>query len=88
VTADAEPLPQVPSGARVAGAAAVLLALVVDEHARRPPARAERLTWTMPPLDRLAPAPSSPACGFVLVLLRAQIALAAVALVVHASGLA
>jgi natural resistance-associated macrophage protein len=74
-----------------AAAAAVLLAtglaLVAAEHARRPCAKAERLTWAMPPLDRIAPPRRSAARGFVLLLLRAQIALAAVALVVHASGL-
>jgi hypothetical protein len=84
----------VPGAAVVAGgaAAAVLLAiglaLVAGQHVRRPRARkAERRTWTMPPLDRLAPPRRSAARGFVLVLLRAQIAIAAGALVVHASGL-
>jgi Mn2+/Fe2+ NRAMP family transporter len=87
----------VPGVALVAGgaAAAVLLAiglaLVAAEHARRPRAsltKAERRTWTMPPLDRIASPRRSGARGFVLVLLRVQIALAAVALAVHAVGLA
>lgn len=75
--------------------AAVLLAVgltaVVAEHARNPRepmTRAERLAWTMPPLERVPPPRRSRARRLVLVLLRVQIALAAGALLAAATGLA
>jgi Mn2+/Fe2+ NRAMP family transporter len=65
------------------------LAAVVVEHVRRPRTamtRAERLSWTMPPLDRIAPPRRSRARRIVLVGLRAQIVLAACALLARAVG--
>ena len=65
------------------------LAAVVVEHVRRPRAamtRAERLTWTMPPLDRIAPPRRSRARRLVLVGLRAQIVVATCALLARAAG--
>ncbi len=73
--------------------AAVLLAIglgaVAVEHARHPReamTRAQRLAWTMPPLDRIAPLRRSNPRRLVLVLLRVQIAVAACALVARATG--
>ena len=48
--------------------------------------RAQRLAWTMPPLDRVAPLRRSNPRRLVLVLLRVQIAVAACALVARATG--
>ena len=65
------------------------LGAVVVEHVRRPRAamtRAERLTWTMPPLDRIAPPRRSRARRLVLIALRAQIVVAACALLARAAG--
>ncbi len=67
------------------------LAVVAVEHARRPQeamTRAERLAWTMPPLERVEPMRRSGARRLVLVLLRVQIAVAACALLVRVTGLA
>ena len=66
------------------------LAAVAVEHARRPReemTRAQRLVWTMPPLDRVAPLRGSRARRLVLVVLRVQIAVAACALLARATGL-
>jgi hypothetical protein len=84
------PAAEVAVGA-VTGAALLALGIgaVVAEHVRRPRhamTRAERLAWTMPPLDRIAPPARSRARRLVLVALRAQIVLAGCALLARATG--